>query len=97
MVHPRQLYHNCWGLLFGHYHITAIISVHRRLVTTGWEGLIWQTAAARAVLDPKGNVFIEGGRWNAVAEDGRIEAGEEIAVTQVEALTLKVTGRPSRR
>jgi membrane-bound serine protease (ClpP class) len=77
--------------------ITAIVRAHRRRITTGREGLIGQTAVARTPLDPKGNIFIEGERWNAVAEDGRIEAGEEIAVTQVEALTLKVTRRPSRR
>jgi membrane-bound serine protease (ClpP class) len=71
--------------------ITAIVRAHRRRVTTGREGLIGQTAVARTPLDPKGTVLIEGERWNAVAEDGRIEVGEEVVVAQVEGLTLKVT------
>jgi len=35
--------------------------------------------------------MIEGERWNASAEDGRIEPGEEVVVTEVEGLKLKVT------
>ena len=70
--------------------VGAIIRAHRRRITTGREGLVGQTAVAKTALDPKGTVFIEGERWNAVADSGRIEAGEEVIVTQVEGLKLSV-------
>jgi len=70
--------------------VGAIIMAHRRRVTTGREGLVGQTAVAQTPLAPKGTVFIEGERWNAIAESGRIEAGEEVIVTEVEGLKLKV-------
>lgn len=70
--------------------IGAIIRAHRRRVTTGREGLVGQTAVAKTILDPKGTVFVEGERWNAIADSGRIEAGEEVIVTKVEGLKLSV-------
>jgi len=70
--------------------IGAIIRAHRRRVTTGREGLVGQTAVAKTALDPKGTVFIEGERWNAIVDSGRIEAGEEVIVTKVEGLKLRV-------
>jgi membrane protein implicated in regulation of membrane protease activity len=35
-------------------------------------------------------VFVEGELWTATSEAGRIEAGEEVIVTKVEGLKLKV-------
>ena len=70
--------------------VGAIIMAHRRRITTGQEGLLGQTAVAQTPLDPKGTVFVEGERWNAMTESGRIEAGEEVIVTKVEGLKLKV-------
>jgi membrane-bound serine protease (ClpP class) len=70
--------------------VAAIIRAHRRRITTGREGLVGQTAVAKTALDPNGTVFIEGERWNATADSGRIEAGEEVIVTKVEGLKLKV-------
>ena len=70
--------------------ITVIVRAHRRPITTGREGLIGQTAVTRTPLDPKGTVFVEGETWNAWVESGTIEAGEEVVVTQVEGLRLKV-------
>lgn len=70
--------------------ITVIVRAHRRPINTGREGLIGQTAVTRTPLDPKGTVFVEGETWNAWVESGAIEAGEEVVVTQVEGLRLKV-------
>jgi membrane-bound serine protease (ClpP class) len=70
--------------------ITAILRAYRRPVNTGREGLLGQTAVARTPLDPKGTVFVEGELWSAVAEEDRVEPGEEVTVTQVEGLKLKV-------
>jgi membrane-bound serine protease (ClpP class) len=70
--------------------LSAIIRAYRRRITTGKEGLIGQTAVAQTALDPKGIVSIEGERWNAWVGSGRIEPGEEVIVTKVEGLKLKV-------
>jgi membrane-bound serine protease (ClpP class) len=71
--------------------IGAIVRAHRRRPTTGKEGLIGKTAVAHTVLNPTGMVFVEGELWTATSEAGRIEAGEEVVVTKVEGLKLKVT------
>jgi membrane-bound serine protease (ClpP class) len=70
--------------------ITAIVRAYRRRVTTGREGLIGQTAVARTALAPKGMVFVEGEIWSATVEEGSVEVGDEVTVTQVEGLKLKV-------
>ena len=71
--------------------VTAVIRAHRQRINTGREGLLGQGAVTKTVLDPRGTIMIEGERWNASAEDGRIEPGEEVVVTKVEGLKLKVT------
>jgi len=70
--------------------VVAIIKAHKRQVTTGREGLMGQTGVAQTELDPNGMVFIKGERWKAASESGRIEHGEEVRVTKVEGLKLKV-------
>ena len=73
--------------------VRAIIRSYRYPINTGKEGLIGQTAVTETALDPKGIVLIEGERWNAWVENGRIEAGEEVIVTNVEGLKLKVVSK----
>ena len=70
--------------------VIAITRAYRLRVNTGREGLVGQTAVVRAPLEPKGTVFIEGETWNAWLDTGRAERGEEVIVTQVEGLQLKV-------
>jgi len=70
--------------------VSAIIRAHRRRVTTGQEGLVGQIGVTQTPLDPKGAVFIQGERWNAIVEGDRIDTGEEVIVTKVEGLKLKV-------
>jgi membrane-bound serine protease (ClpP class) len=70
--------------------VTVIIRSQRRPVNTGREGLIGQTAVVRAALDPKGTVFVEGEIWNAWVEGGKADPGEEVTVTAVDGLKLKV-------
>jgi membrane-bound serine protease (ClpP class) len=71
--------------------IGAIVRAHRRRPTTGKEGLIGKTAVAHTALNPTGMVFVEGELWTATSEAGKIEAGEEVVVTKLEGLKLKVT------
>ncbi len=71
--------------------LAAIIRAQRRPVNTGWEGLIGQTAVVRSALDPRGTVFVEGEIWNAWIEGEKAETGEEVIVTGVDGLKLRVT------
>jgi len=67
------------------------IRAHRRQVSAGREELIGKTAEVDVALEPKGIVFIEGERWTAISEKGRVEPGEEVIITKVDGLKLYVT------
>ncbi|MFC1999884.1 nodulation protein NfeD [Chloroflexota bacterium] len=77
--------------------ITAVVRAHRQRITTGREGLVGKAALAHTSLDPGGTVMIKGERWNATSENGTIGPGEEVVVTKVEGLKLKVAKRLDRR
>ena len=66
------------------------ILAHRLQVGAGREELIGRTADVLVALEPKGTVFIEGERWSAISEAGRVEPGEEVIITKVEGLKLYV-------
>lgn len=70
--------------------VVAVVRGQKRPVITGKEALIGAIAVARSELNPRGLVFVAGENWNAVSEEGRIEAGEEVMITGVEGLLLKV-------
>jgi len=67
------------------------IRAHRYQVSAGREELVGKTAEVKIALEPKGVVFIEGERWTAVSEKGRVEPGEEVIITRVDSLKLYVT------
>ena len=67
------------------------IRAHRRQVSAGREDLIGKTAEVLTVMEPKGTVFIQGERWTAISEEGRVEPGEEVIITKVDGLKLWVT------
>ncbi len=67
------------------------IRAHRQQATAGREELIGKTAEAKTVMEPKGTVFIQGERWTAILDKGRVEPGEEVIITKVEGLKLRVT------
>ena len=68
-----------------------VIQAHRRQAKTGREELVGKTAVVKQDLDPEGLVFFKGERWAAVADKGRIKAGEEVIITEVDGLVLRVT------
>ncbi|MFC1926398.1 nodulation protein NfeD [Chloroflexota bacterium] len=70
--------------------VGAVVRAHRRRVTTGKEGLVGETAFAQTRLDPTGMVLVEGERWTARVEGGKIEPGEEVVVTRIDGLKLWV-------
>jgi len=74
--------------------ITIVLGIraHRRQVSAGREDLIGKTAEVKTALNPKGTVLIEGELWMAVSEDGQAEPGDEVVITKVDRLTVRVTG-----
>jgi len=61
----------------------------------GSETMIGKTVSARSPIDAKGGkVFIEGELWNAVSETP-VEAGQNVEVTGLDGLTLKVKPKSS--
>ena len=71
--------------------IYAIVKGQRRELTAGVEEMIGKEAVVQTPLNPKGMVLAEGELWTAIAEDSRIEPGEEVIITKVEGLKLRVT------
>ena len=67
------------------------IRAHRRQVSAGREDLIGKVAEVSATMEPKGMVRVEGEQWTAILEKGRAEPGEEVTITKVEGLKLRVT------
>ncbi len=67
------------------------IRAHRQQVLAGREELVGKTAEVKIALEPKGVVFIQGERWTAISEKGRVEPGEEVIITKVDSLKLYVT------
>ena len=67
------------------------IRAHRFQIGAGREELIGKTAEVKEALEPRGVVFVEGERWSAISEIGRVEPGEEVIITKVDGLKLYVT------
>ena len=69
------------------------IRAHRQKVSAGREELIGRVAEVTTVMEPKGTVRIEGEQWAAILDKGRAEPGEEVLITKVEGLKLRVTNK----
>ena len=67
------------------------IRAHQQQVSAGREELLGKVAEVTAVMEPRGTVRIEGEQWTATLEKGRAEPGEEVLITKVEGLKLRVT------
>ena len=66
------------------------IRAHHHQVLAGREELVGKTAEVNIALEPKGVVFIQGERWTAILDKGRVEPGEEVIITKVDGLKLWV-------
>ena len=67
------------------------IRAHQKRVSAGKEDLVGKTAVVDIALEPKGVVFVEGERWTAITDKGQVEPEEEVIITKVEGLKLRVT------
>ncbi len=67
------------------------VRAHQRKISAGKEELVGRTAVVEVALEPKGIVLVEGERWTAIGDKGRIEPEEEVIITKVDGLKLMVT------
>jgi len=74
--------------------IQRVVRIHRRQASTGREELLGKTAVVKVPLEPEGEVMFKGELWTAVAEKGKVKAGEEVIINRVDGLTLHVTRKP---
>jgi len=69
----------------------SVVRSHRRRQPTGREAMVGIVAVARTSLDPAGTVLAHGELWQATMDEGMVEPGEEVTITKVDGLKLKVT------
>ena len=97
-INPDWFQINPWLLIiatiiifiFSVFVVIWSVRAHQRQVSAGREEMIGRTAVVDIALEPKGGVLIEGERWTAFSEQGRIEPEEEVIVTKVSGLKLHV-------
>ncbi|MEE8619618.1 MAG: NfeD family protein [Dehalococcoidia bacterium] len=77
--------------------IYAIVKGQRRKLSAGIEDMIGKEAVVQTALNPKGTVLAEGELWTAIAEDSKIEPGEEVTITKVQGLKLWVTKKSKEK
>ena len=75
---------------FAVFVLGAIIRGQRQRKATGAEGMIGETAIAKTPLNPTGTVLAEGELWTATSENGPVAPGEQVIITKVEQLRLRV-------
>ncbi len=79
------------ALVVIYFIVIWVIKTYRKQVTTGREDLVGKTAEVEVALAPKGIVLVEGERWTAVIDKGRVEPAEEVIINKVVGLKLLVT------
>ena len=87
-----------WAAVIGMFFLmimSTILRMRRMPATTGTQALIGRTAVARSPLEPSGQVFLQGERWQATSEDGPVQVGEKVIVTGVRGLRLSVRRAPA--
>lgn len=70
--------------------VQRVVRAHQQQVSAGREEMVGMTAEVETDLNPKGIVLIEGERWAAISEKGRVKPGEEVVVTRIDGLKLRV-------
>ncbi|MBI4287249.1 MAG: nodulation protein NfeD [Chloroflexi bacterium] len=70
--------------------VTAIVRTQRKPQITGRDAMVGISALVKTPLAPSGTVFTHGELWAAVLDEGTAEPGEEVIVTDIEGLRLRV-------
>ena len=79
------------AVIFTIFVIYWVIKAHQKRVAAGKEDMAGRTALVESALTPKGMVLVEGELWTAILDKGDAQPGEEVTVTKVEGLKLRVT------
>ncbi len=74
--------------------VVNIVRIRRMPAKTGMRSMLGRPAVARSSLNPAGFVFIDGEYWQAESEDGEVQPGEAVVVTDVQGLQLTVKKQP---
>ena len=74
--------------------LVNILRIRSMPALVGIESAVGRSAVARSVLDPTGFVVIDGEHWSAESEDGTVQPGETVVITEVRGLKLKVKRQP---
>ncbi len=74
--------------------LVNIMRIRMMPAQMGMESIVGREAVTRSTLDPEGFVFLDGERWSAESEEGTIEEGERVVITEVKGLRLKVKKEP---
>ncbi len=75
--------------------VRLVARTQRRPSRVGGSGLIGSEGTARTSLDPDGFVYVNGARWEALADDPPIAEGSTVVVTHREGHRLSVRRRSS--
>lgn len=67
-----------------------IMRIRKMPASMGMQTIVGRTVTTRSAIDPSGFVLMDGENWQAEAEGGAIPAGEQVIITQVDGLKLKV-------
>ena len=84
-------------VVFVYFVVVWVIRAHKKKIAAGSEELVGKTAEVVVTLNPKGVVLVEGERWNAIVDKGRVEPEEEVVIKKVDGLRLIVTKKETRR
>jgi len=84
-------------IVFIVYVVIWVVRAHKKQVAAGKEDLVGKAAVVEIALDPKGVVLVEGELWTAILDDGTAKPEEEVLITKVEGLKLRVTRKEQRR
>jgi membrane-bound serine protease (ClpP class) len=76
--------------------LVNIVRIRTMPAQTGVESIVGREAVTRSALDPEGFVFFDGERWSAESEEGTIDEGERVVITEVHGLKLKVKKEPQQ-
>jgi len=71
------------------YALGAVIATRQRRITTGMEGMLDEVAVANEDFTGKGHVRALSENWTAFS-DQAVKKGDELEITEVDGLTLKV-------
>ncbi|MFO8009681.1 MAG: nodulation protein NfeD [Dehalococcoidia bacterium] len=71
--------------------IHAAVRTQRGKQPTGTDGMAGMKGIVRTTLNPKGTILVHGELWEAILDEGEAKPEEEVIVTHVDGLKLRVT------